>query len=373
MLRVLARRLLRLIPVLFLVSLATFMLTELVPGDPAVAALGPEATPEALESARVEMGLDRPIVERYLDWLGDAVRGDLGNSLLRPASSVSDLLRESFPITLQLALMGLVLALAGAIPIAIWSAYRAGAPFDRSTNALTSALISIPSFLAALLLIFFFVFQSDAPRYIVLVGGLAAAVSLGVSAFRRYGDDTNAAVVVRAVAAVVVAGAAVWLAARFPTFPRRGFVRLTSEQGLGANLRSAFLPALTLALTELAVFTRLLRTDMIATLHEDFILAARAKGMPVRHILWRDALRPSSFSLITLAGVSLGRLIGGTVIVETIFGIQGVGRLIVNNGVLLGDFTILQGGVLVIAVFYVLINLVVDMSYAYLDPRIRRG
>lgn len=373
MLQTLARRLLRLIPVLFLVSLATFMLTELVPGDPAVAALGPEASPERLELARQELGLDQPIVTRYVDWLGGVVRGDLGNSLLRPASSVSELLRESFPVTLQLALMGLVIALVGAIPLAIWSAYRAGAPFDRSTNAFTSALISVPSFLAALILIFFFVFHTDAPRLLLLAAGLGLSVSLGYSAFRRYGDDTNGAVAIRAVTAVAVAAGAIWLATRFPTFPRRGFVRITSDQGLGANLRSAFLPALTLALTELAVFTRLLRTDMIATLQEDFILAARAKGMPVRHILWRDALRPSSFSIITLAGVSLGRLIGGTVIVETIFGIQGVGRLIVQNGVLLGDFTVLQGGVLVIAVFYVTINLVVDMSYAWLDPRIRRG
>jgi peptide/nickel transport system permease protein len=372
-LRIIARRLLRLIPVLFLVSLATFLLTEFVPGDPAVAALGPEASAESLERAREELGLNRPIVERYVDWLGDAVRGDLGDSLLRPADSVADLLRESFPITLQLALMGLVFALAGAIPIAIWSAYRAGAPFDRSTNALTSALISIPSFLAALILIFFFVFNDDAPRLVVLVGGLAGAVSLAVSAYRRYRDDTNTAVVIRAVAAVVVVAVTVWLVARFPTFPRRGFVRLTSDAGIASNLRSAFLPALTLALTELAVFTRLLRTDMIATLQEDFILAARAKGMPVRHILWRDALRPSSFSIITLAGISLGRLIGGTVIVETVFGIPGVGRLVVENGVLLGDFTILQGGVLVIAVFYVTINFLVDLSYAYLDPRIRRG
>jgi peptide/nickel transport system permease protein len=372
-LRTIARRVLRLIPVLFLVSLATFSLTEFIPGDPAVAALGPEASPEALERAREELGLNDPIPQRYADWLGNALRGDLGNSLLRPADSVTDLLRESFPITLELALLGLVFALAGAIPIAIWSAYRAGAPFDRSTNALTSALISIPSFLAGLILIFFFVFNNDAPRFVVLVGGLAGALALGVSAYRRYGDDTDAAVVVRAAAAVVVAVVTVWLVARFPTFPRRGFVRITSDAGIGANLRSAFLPALTLALTELAVFTRLLRTDMITTLQEDFILAARAKGMPIGHILWRDALRPSSFSLITLAGVSLGRLIGGTVIVETIFGIPGVGRLVVQQGVILGDITILQGGVLVIAVFYVTINLIVDLSYAYLDPRIRRG
>ena len=164
-----------------------------------------------------------------------------------------------------------------------------------------------------------------------------------------------------------------WIFRSFPEFPRTGFQRISGDAGLTENLRSAFLPAFTLALTEIAVFTRLLRGDMIATLQEDYILAARAKGMPVWRVLWRDALRPSSFSLITLAGVSLGRLIGGTVIVETIFGIPGMGRLVVDQGVVLGDFTVVQGGVLVIAVFYVLINLLVDMSYLYLDPRIRRA
>lgn len=371
--RVLGRRLVRLAPVLFLVSLATFFLTELVPGDPAVAALGPEASPEAIERARAELGLDEPVTERYVDWLGDAVTGDLGNSLLRPAASVSELIRQSLPITLQLALMGLLMALAGAIPLAIWSAYRQGRPFDRGASALTSALISIPSFLAALLLAFFFVFHPDVPRVALLIAGLGLAVGLAVEATRRSGDDVPSAVVGRAVAAVLVAAAAVGVATNFPELPRTGFVRITAEEGLAANLRSAFLPALTLALTELAVFTRLLRTDMIATLQEDYVLAARAKGMPVWHVLWREALRPSSFSLVTLAGVSLGRLIGGTVIVETVFGIQGVGRLVVADGVILGDFRVVQGGVLVIAVFYVVINLLVDLSYAYLDPRIRRG
>ena len=137
--------------------------------------------------------------------------------------------------------------------------------------------------------------------------------------------------------------------------------------------RSSFLPALTLALTEVAVFSRLLRNDMITTLQEDYVLSARAKGMPIHRVLMRDALRPSSFSLITLAGVSLGRLLGGTVIVETIFNLPGMGRLIVQDGVIPKDFTIVQGAVLVIAALYVLVNTAVDISYFALDPRIRRG
>lgn len=373
MLRTFGRRLLRLVPVLFLVSLATFFLLELVPGDPAVSIAGPEASTESIERIRTELGLDRGVVERYVEWLGNVVTGDLGSSLLRPTSSVSELVRASLPITLQLAAMALLLALVVAVPLALWSAYREGAAFDRASNVLTAAIISVPSFLAALLLAFFFVFYTGVPRAFALIAGLGVGLSLLLAAYRRYGDDTNRAVVLRVIAGVVAALAGWWVFSTFPEFPRTGFVRLTDERGLWDNLRSAFLPAFTLALTEIAVFVRLLRSDLVSTLQEDFILAARAKGMPVWRVLWRDALRPSSFSLVTLAGVSLGRLIGGTVIVETVFGIPGMGRLIVNEGVVLGDFTVVQGGVLVIAVFYVLINLLVDVSYLYLDPRIRRA
>jgi peptide/nickel transport system permease protein len=366
------RRLLKLIPVLLLVSMATMAMLELVPGDPAVVALGEDASPARLEAVRAELGLDQPLHERYVTWLGDLARGDLGRSLVNPARSVGDLIRQSLPITLQLALMGLAMALAAAIPLAMWAAYREGSRFDRLTLAATSALISVPSFLAALLLALLFVFNREVPRAALALAGLAAAVSLVVTGVRRARADGTG--VVGPVAAGLAVGAATAaLVVTFPELPRTGFSRITGSDGLGANLRSAFLPALTLALTELAVFTRLLRTDMLATLQEDYMLAAKAKGVPVRRLLWHHALRPSSFSLVTLAGVSLGRLIGGTVIVETVFGIPGMGRLIVQLGVIPGDYTIVQAGVLVIAVFYVVINLAVDLSYAYLDPRIRRG
>jgi len=157
-----------------------------------------------------------------------------------------------------------------------------------------------------------------------------------------------------------------------PDFPRQGWVRLTSDDGLAENLRSAFLPALTLAAMEAAVWMRILRGDLITTLQEDFILAARAKGMPRWRILTFDALRPSSFSLITVLGVSLGRLIGGTVIVEQIFNLPGMGTLMVRS-IRAKDVPVVQSAVLLIAVIYVLVNAAVDVAYAYLDPRIRRG
>jgi len=367
------RRLLKLIPVLFLVSLATFFIVALVPGDPAVSVLGPDASPEQYARVRTELGLDRPLPTRYLDWVGRALRGDLGNSLVKPGFTVAELLRLSLPITLQLAAMGLLIALVVAMPLAIWAAYREGTIVDRISNGATAALISIPSFLAGLLLAFLFVFHRDVPRFMFLGVGLLVGIGLIVSAVRRMGNDLPRATTGRIVAGVLIVAVTALITWWFPHFRRTGFSRITSGDGIRENLRSAFLPALTISLTEIAVFTRLLRSDLITTLKEDFILSAKAKGMPPWRILWREALRPSSFSLITLAGVAAGRAIGGTVIVESIFGIQGVGRLVVNDGVMPGDFPIVQGGVLMIAVFYVLINLVVDVSYLYLDPRIRRG
>jgi len=371
--RMIGIRLLKLVPVLFFVSLATFFIVDLVPGDPAVAVLGPDASPEQYAAVRTELGLDEPVIQRYLDWITDALQGDLGESLIKPGFSVSELLRLALPITLELAVLGLFMAFAVALPLGIWAAYREGTAADRLTNGMTAALISIPGFLAGLLLAFTFVFHRHIPRIALLVVGLIVGITAIVSALRHRGDDVRRATIGRVVFGLVVVALTIVIVVWFPTFPRTGFVRITSGEGLRENLRSAFLPALTIALTEIAVFTRLLRSDLTATLREDFILSAKAKGMPPWRILWREALRPSSFSLITLAGVAAGRAIGGTVIVESIFGIQGVGRLVVNDGVLPGDYPIVQGGVLMIAVFYVLINLVVDVSYLYLDPRIRRG
>ena len=156
-------------------------------------------------------------------------------------------------------------------------------------------------------------------------------------------------------------------------FKSGGFARLTSDEGLLANLRDALLPALTIAITEIAVFMRLLRSDIASTLQEDFILAARTRGLSRQRILFRHALRPSSFSLITLAGVSFGRAIGGTVIVETVFKLPGMGTFIVNQGVNLSDYNVVLGGVVVFTTAFMLLNTGVDIAYNYLDPRIRRG
>lgn len=314
MLTLILRKLLLLIPVIFLVSAATFLLTEALPGDPAVAILGESATPAQIEAINKQLGFDKPIVQRYLDWAGNALQGDFGRSI-RSNQPVADAFLERLPVTLQLALMAQVIALALAIPLGAWSAWKQGSRFDRSVSAVNFAIIGLPAFLIGIILVYL-------------------------------------------------------LALQFEVFPVTGWVRITDS--LTGNLRHAFLPAMTLALGELAVYTQLLRADMTTTLQEDYVLAARSRGLPSRQILMREALRPSSLSLITLAGVNLGRLIGGTVIVEQLFGLGGVGRL-VQQAIPQKDFPVLQGSVLILAVAYLLINTIIDVGYTAIDPRIRRG
>ena len=373
MLRVVGLKLVRLVPVLFLVSLATFFLIDLIPGDPAAAALGTDATLEDLEAIRKSLGLDKPIAERYGDWLGGALSGDLGQSLRPPNEPVSDLLQRSAGPTLRLAAMALGMSFTVSIFLGVWSAHAAGNRADRLVSGTMFTFISVPTFLAGLLFIFFFVFRQSVPRYLwVIVVGLVALRLLYLAASRLWEDRSDASGWAGyAVAALLVTGLLLWVYVQWPDFPRTASHRY--DDNWQEQLRSLFLPALALALSEIAVFTRLLRADMLSTLQEQFVLSSRAKGMPTWRILFRDALRPSSFSLITIAGITLGRLIGGTVIIESIFGLEGLGKLIVAFGVLPKNYTVVQGGVLVLAVGYVLLNAIIDISYQYLDPRIRRG
>ena len=264
---------------------------------------------------REQLGLDKPIVERYLDWAGDALHGDFGRSLTSN-QPVIEAFKERLPVTLQLAVMAQVMALMLAIPFGAWSAWRAGGRFDRTTST------------------------------------------------RQLRDRRPAAVPARHHPRLRLR-AARGRSSRSPA-------GTASPRASARTCEHAFLPALTLGLAEFAIYTQLLRGDMAATLQEDFVLSARARGLPSRHILLREALRPSSFSLITLAGVNLGRLIGGTVIIEKLFGLGGVGTL-VTQAIPQKDFPVLQGSVLILAVAYLLINTFVDVGYNFIDPRVRRG
>lgn len=312
MFRFVLRKILHIVPVLLIVSFATYVMLDLLPGDQVSALIGETAPPEQVELVRSELGLDKPMLQRYGEWLGGVVQLDFGRSF-RTNQPVFDAIKDRIPVTLEIAFLALVLALFAAIPVGVYSAYRPGGYIDRATTAGTSGLISSPPFLTALLLIFVF------------------GVQLGV-------------------------------------LPVTGWAKFTQDPI--QNLRHAILPAVTLATAEFSVFSRVLRADMTATLQEDFILNSRAKGLSTPFILFRHALRPSSISLVTLAGLSLGRLIGGTVIIETIFAVPGLGLLAVTS-IFNRDFVVIQGVIVFIAFAYVTVNAFIDVLYAWLDPRVR--
>ncbi|MFB6448565.1 ABC transporter permease [Bradyrhizobium tunisiense] len=314
MLNFVVRRLLAMLPVLLAVSLLTFLIASLLPGDLALVILGDQATPENVAALRHDMGLDQPLWWRYLSWLGHVLQGDLGRSF-RTGQTVLEAVSERFPVSLQLMLMAEFIGLLIGVPLAIACAARAGGAFDRFMTGSAFAMLSMPSFLTAILLIYLF------------------AVELR------------------------------WL-------PATGYVPFT-EAPL-ANLRFFVLPALTLALAEWPGIMRVLRSDMIATLQEDYIALAKAKGLKPARILFVHALKPSSLTLVTVTGINIGRLLGGTLIVESIFALPGLGRLVVG-AIYTRDLIILQGVVLLVACGFVIVNFIVDMLYAVLDPRIRHG
>jgi len=313
-----ARRLRTQVATLAAVALAatalTFAVTEILPGDAAVAILGETATQADIASLRTELGLDRPVVVRYADWLSRALTGDLGQSY-RTRERISVMIGQRLPVTVELIVLTQFIALALAVPAGILAAYRNRSRTDHALAAVSIGLLSTPAFVIGIGLIY---------------------------------------------------GLSVWAG----WFPASGYSTL--RDGLLANLHGMVLPALTLALAEFPVYMRLLRADMITTLQQDYILVARAKGLGVSDILLGHALRPSSLSLVTVIGINLGRLVGGAVIIETLFAIPGIGQMLVN-AVFQHDHFVIQGVVLVVATAFVLINLAVDLVYAWLDPRVRLG
>ena len=299
----------QLVAVLLIVTFLTFMLINLLPGGPEAAILGFGADQESIAALRADLNLDDPIPVRYASWLGDAVQGDLGESYVN-GSSVTELLVDRLPVTLMLMAYSMLLALLVAIPLGIATAYKADTRFDKITGTVGFGLLSVPNFIMATILVYVFALTLD------------------------------------------------W----FPATVKEG----------DEDLYTLFLPAVSLAVGQVAVFMRLLRTDMIATLQEDYIGVAKAKGMTTRRILFRHAFRPSSFSLLTVAAITIGNLIGGTVIIEQIFAINGIGKLLVFS-IFQRDYLVVQGVVVVVAAGFVIINFAVDRIYALLDPRIRHA
>lgn len=308
----LARQVLRLAVVLLCVTLLTFLIVNILPGDVAIVILGTLATPQDIAGLRADLGLDRPMLVRYFDWLGSALSGDLGRSY-RNGEPVAQAIADRLPVSLQLMVMAQIIALGIAVPVALLSVRRPGGLFDRMSASAAFGFLAMPNFMLGIVLIYLF-------------------------------------------------------SVTFDLLPATGFTPMS--EGFWDNLVSMTLPAATLGLIEWTVLMRVLRSDLLTTLKEDFILLARAKGLPPWRVLLQHALRPSSFTLITVLGLNIGGLIGGAVIVEQIFALPGVGRLLLG-GIFNRDLILVQGTVSFIAAGFVLINFLVDMLYAVLDPRVR--
>lgn len=310
--RFLAARLAQLVVVLIVVSAVAFLLLNHLPGNPVITLLGPAATPQAITQLTQQLGLDKPAWLRYFIWLGNALHGNLGSSYVNHQPVLTSI-SQRLPVTLELLLLSQLIALALAGPLGILSALRPNRMLDRLSSGAAFGLLSAPGFILAELLVYLF-------------------------------------------------------AVRFNLFPATGYVHLT-ENPL-ENLRSLTLPSLTLGLGSMAVYMRVLRTDMIATLQQDFITMARSKGLPTWWILLRHALRPSTFTLVTVGGLNVGTLMGGAFIIEYIFQVPGIGLLTINS-IYARDYLVVTSTTVLVAAGFVLVNLLVDLFYTLLDPRVR--
>ena len=312
---VVVRRLGQLTVVLFLVTVFTALLFSLLPGDLAEVNI-PFGSDEQRQQLREDLGLEDPIYVQYGKWLGNFVEGDFGSFYRQGnVTPVLDRVKATAPVSLELMLYAQLLALVFAIPLGVFTAKRAGSFADKSINTTAYGLLALPNFVLALIL------------------------------------------------AYVVGVKLRWL-------PPQGYVKPSTS--LVDHFKSMALPSISLAIGQIAIYMRLLRTDLVATLQQDFILMAKSKGITERRVLWRHALRPSSLTLLTIAGLNVGTLIGGAIIIERIFTLDGMGRLIfeaINER----QIVAVQSLVALVAAGYVIVNFLVDVLYAVLDPRIRRG
>jgi peptide/nickel transport system permease protein len=308
----LARRLLSTIPVLLIVAVLVFLMLRLTPGDPAAVLAGDAASTEQIAQIRQNLGLDRSIPEQFGIWFGRMMSGDLGQSYYYKMP-VTSLIAQRLEPTLSLALITMALAVLIAVPLGVLAAWRHGGWLDRTLMGFSVMGFSIPVFVLAYLLIWLI------------------SLKLG------------------------------WL-------PVQGYQRLSG--GMGPWLRHLLLPALTLSVVYIALIARVTRASVLETLGEDYIRTARAKGLPESKVLMRHALANAAVPIATVIGIGIALLIGGVVVTESVYAIPGLGRLTVD-AVLARDFPTIQGVILFFSFIYVVVNLLVDLSYVFFDPRIR--
>ena len=307
-----AKKLIGMVLVILAVTFLTFAAMNTL-GDPLVNILGPqyESTqePELIAQVKADYNIDDPLPVRWAKWLGDAVQGDFGRSF-STQQSISKILADKLPVTIKIMVFAQVIAVMIAIPWAVIAASRANKPFDNISTGVSFGLLALPNFALAVILLWLFV--------------------------KKLG----------------------WIPSPY------------DPSSFGSEVWSLFLPSLTLGLGLAAAYQRLLRTDLITTFQDDFILMAKSKGVPRRRLLYVHALRPSLLSLITVLGINTAGLIGGTIVLETVFSIPGMGREIVE-AIIRDDFLVVLSMVAIIASGFVVINVAVDLIYSWLDPRIR--
>jgi peptide/nickel transport system permease protein len=305
------KRLLTLFPILFGISVVVFLILHLVPGDPALIMLGTDATDEAVRALRVSMGLDKPLPVQYVNWISDILRGDFGTSI-RTGEPILPEILERFAVTLQLTLLAAVIGWSLAVPIGILSAVKIGSALDLSARLFALLGISVPNFAIGTLLL------------------------LVISLY-------------------------------FGWFPPVEFIHLWENPA--QSLQKLILPAITLGVVMAAGVMRMTRSAFLETLSQEFIRTARAKGNPESVVLFGHAFRNAAIPIVTVMGMQFGYLLGGSVVVERLFSIPGLGQYILD-GIQLRDYPVVQGGVLFVALVFVLVNLIVDLVYTMIDPRI---
>jgi peptide/nickel transport system permease protein len=295
-----------------LASIVIFVVIEIVPGDPAQLMLGMNASPDAIEALREQMGLNQPLLVRYLDWAGGLLTGDFGRSLTY-SSRIGDLILERGAVSLPLALIALILSTIIAIPVGIFAASRHGRTADTAAMGIAQFGVAVPNFWFALMLVYVF---------------------------------------------------AVWLR----LLPSGGFPGWGA--GLWPGLKALILPAIALALPQAAILSRVTRSALLEVLGEDYIRTARAKGLPRTYVLWRHALRNAMIPVLTIMGLQFSFLLAGTIIIENVFYLPGLGRL-VFQAITQRDLIVVEGVVMVLAASVIAVNLIVDLCYAAVDPRLR--
>jgi ABC-type dipeptide/oligopeptide/nickel transport system permease component len=356
MLRFVVRRLLLTIPVLFGIVFVVFALARVLPGDPCIAALQERANPATCATFNARYGLDEPITTQFWIYLTDLSHGDLGDSIAQ-GRPVSEILIERLPVTIELTLTALTLATLLGITLGVISASRRNSAVDVGTMVGANLGVSTPVFVLGLILIWIFAVLAKGTPFALPPGGrMTAGVSV-MPLVETWGLEG----LTGPLRAVV-------------DFFSNMFVfnsLITGQWGaLGDALRHLLLPAVALGTIPLSIIARMTRSSLLDVLGQDYVRTARAKGLGERAVVLRHGLRNAILPVVTVIGLSLGGLLAGAVLTESIFGLSGIGKMI-TDGVTSRDYAVVQGLTLVTAVIYVLVNLIVDVSYAFLDPRIR--